>query len=118
MGGAGDTKPSAALRSSIAESFAAFDRINAAKSSQVPSATASAPRSKSPTVFAPGSESYKHANVYHLQPTENISMSRKEFTSFIEKIKAEGIKEPICYVEVDGTKYVVDGHHRLKAAKT
>ena len=29
----------------------------------------------------------------------------------------EGIKDPIKYVEYDGSKYVVDGHHRLRAAR-
>ncbi|MNR27347.1 ParB-like nuclease domain protein [compost metagenome] len=32
-------------------------------------------------------------------------------------IKANGINEPIKVVEYKGRNYVVDGHHRLRAAK-
>ena len=35
----------------------------------------------------------------------------------MESIRKNGIIEPIKYVEDKGTKYVVDGHHRLRAAK-
>lgn len=35
----------------------------------------------------------------------------------VENIKENGIKESIKYVEYNGQKYVVDGHHRLIAAK-
>ena len=34
-----------------------------------------------------------------------------------ENIASHGIKEPIKYFEFNGTKYVVDGHHRLMAAR-
>lgn len=37
--------------------------------------------------------------------------------TLIDDIKANGIQEPIKYVEYDGQMYVVDGHHRLLAAK-
>ena len=35
----------------------------------------------------------------------------------IDDIKDNGISETIKYVEHNGQKYVVDGHHRLIAAK-
>ncbi|MBU3131869.1 ParB/RepB/Spo0J family partition protein [Clostridium gasigenes] len=44
-------------------------------------------------------------------------MGKNKFNKFVETIKKEGIKEPIKYVEYNGKKYVVDGHHRLQAAK-
>jgi ParB-like chromosome segregation protein Spo0J len=34
-----------------------------------------------------------------------------------EDIAENGIREPIRYVERNGVKYVVDGHHRLRAAQ-
>jgi hypothetical protein len=52
-----------------------------------------------------------------LNTTHSITMSKNKFKSFVETIKNEGIKEPIKYVEYNGHKYVVDGHHRLEAAK-
>ena len=35
----------------------------------------------------------------------------------INDIKANGIQEPLKYVEYNGQMYVVDGHHRLLDAK-
>lgn len=35
----------------------------------------------------------------------------------VNDINRNGIREAIKYVEVNGDKYVVDGHHRLLAAK-
>lgn len=37
--------------------------------------------------------------------------------TLIDDIKANGIQESIKYVTYDGQMYVVDGHHRLLAAK-
>lgn len=37
--------------------------------------------------------------------------------ALMDDIKVNGIQEPIKYVEYNGQKYVVDGHHRLLAAK-
>lgn len=54
---------------------------------------------------------------YSLNPTEAISMSKREFNAFVEDVRVEGVREPIAYVEFNGEKYVVDGHHRLMAAK-
>ena len=51
------------------------------------------------------------------QPTHKITYGKKKFEKFKQQIKSEGIKDPIKYVEHDGTKYVVDGHHRLRAAR-
>ena len=52
-----------------------------------------------------------------LTPTHKITKSKNQFKKFAESVSKNGITEPIKYVEFNGTKYVVDGHHRLKAAK-
>ena len=49
--------------------------------------------------------------------THKLTLSKKQYLKLLENIKNNGIKEPIKYVEYDGVKYVVDGHHRLRAAK-
>lgn len=52
-----------------------------------------------------------------LTQTHKPTLSKKQYNNLVESIRKNGIIEPIKYVEHNGTKYVVDGHHRLKAAK-
>ena len=52
-----------------------------------------------------------------LTKTHKLTLSEKQYNELVESIKRNGITEPIKYVEHNGTKYVVDGHHRLRAAK-
>lgn len=37
--------------------------------------------------------------------------------ALLNDIRANGIQESIKYVEHDGVKYIVDGHHRFYAAQ-
>ena len=52
-----------------------------------------------------------------LTQTHKLTLSEKQYSNLVESIRKNGIIEPIKYVEYKGTKYVVDGHHRLRAAK-
>ena len=52
-----------------------------------------------------------------LTRTHKLTLSKKQYNNLKESIKKNGIIEPIKYVEHNGAKYVVDGHHRLNAAK-
>lgn len=55
--------------------------------------------------------------VTDLIPTHGLTRSRREMASLIDDISVNGIKDPIKYVTYNGQKYIVDGHHRLAAAK-
>ena len=56
-----------------------------------------------------------------MNPTHRINVTRGAAKKEFEKLKADiaknGIQEPIRYVENGGQKYIVDGHHRLRAAR-
>jgi hypothetical protein len=56
-------------------------------------------------------------NPLDLTPTHPLTMSRKEFLRLKSDIKLNGIQETIKYVEEQGRKYIVDGHHRTQVAK-
>jgi RHS repeat-associated protein len=52
-----------------------------------------------------------------LEATHAMTMSRSKFADLKADIAKNGIREPIKYIEVNGQKFVVDGHHRLRAAQ-
>jgi hypothetical protein len=73
-----------------------------------------------PTVTAELSLAQRSATAmvktWDLVPTHGQTMSRREFLRLKESISNIGVQETIKYVEHNGVKYVVDGHHRLQAA--
>ena len=52
------------------------------------------------------------------EPTHAMTMSGRAFNRLKADIAKNGIQEPVKFVEFNGRKYVVDGHHRLRAAKS
>ena len=48
--------------------------------------------------------------------THELTMTKGKFKDFKNDILKNGIKESIKYVEYNGKKYIVNGHHRLQAA--
>ncbi len=57
-------------------------------------------------------------NPFNLIPNHKLKMGKKVFKEFKQKLVREGgIQETIKYVEHNGQKYIVDGHHRVRAAK-
>lgn len=52
-----------------------------------------------------------------LTQTHKLTLSKKQYSNLVDSIRKNGVAEPIKYVEYNGAKYVVDGHHRLQAAK-
>ncbi|SMC34036.1 ParB N-terminal domain-containing protein, partial [Papillibacter cinnamivorans] len=57
------------------------------------------------------------AKSFKLTPTHSKMLSNKEFSALMDNIKVNGIQESIKYIKYNGNMYVVDGHHRLLAAK-
>lgn len=53
----------------------------------------------------------------NLTPTHSLTLSNKKYKSLFDDISQHGMKESIKYIEHNGEKYVVDGHHRLRVAK-
>jgi RHS repeat-associated protein len=56
-------------------------------------------------------------NAERLVMTHGRTLSRRELNLLKSDIAKNGIKDPIKYVEVNGKNYIVDGHHRLLAAR-
>ncbi len=54
---------------------------------------------------------------FDLIPTHAPTQSRRQYLKLKSDIRRNGIREAIKYVVFEGDKYVVDGHHRLQAAR-
>ena len=54
---------------------------------------------------------------FELAPTHPISKGRGEFAKLRADIAKNGVKEPTSYIEHKGQKFILDGHHRARAAK-
>ncbi|WP_421831045.1 ParB N-terminal domain-containing protein [Larkinella sp.] len=54
---------------------------------------------------------------FELEITHGITKSKNAFAKLKEDIKLNGVQESIKFVEHNGKRFVVDGHHRLRAAK-
>ena len=64
-----------------------------------------------------GTNFISKVNPYELQPTHSQTLSKTQFNKLLNDIRQNGVQEAIKFVEYNGQKYVVDGHHRLLAAK-
>jgi len=65
-------------------------------------------------------ESGKNINMsspYDLTPTHSQTKSKSKMKEFINEVSNNGIDDTIKYIEHNGHKYIVDGHHRVIAAK-
>ncbi len=55
--------------------------------------------------------------LFKLTPTHALTKSKRAFAELKADIAKNGVKDPIKYVEHNGQQYIVDGHHRARAAK-
>lgn len=58
-----------------------------------------------------------YSKIDSLEITQKVSPNEEGYEELLTDISENGITEPIKYVRVGNTCYVVDGHHRLYAAK-
>ncbi|MEM7183720.1 MAG: polymorphic toxin-type HINT domain-containing protein, partial [Spirochaetota bacterium] len=52
-----------------------------------------------------------------LEPNHYITKNKKRMKELHEDIRTNGVKEPIKYVEHNGVKYIVNGHHRYYSSQ-
>jgi len=57
----------------------------------------------------------EYLNPEELEITHGVQ-EKKRFEELLTSIRAEGILETIKYVEYNGLRYIVNGHHRHKIA--
>ena len=80
-------------------------------------ATGAMSAGSSSATAADASNLVRKSSPFDLQTTHGLTKSKKQFSLLKADIKEKGITESIKFVEHNGTKFVVDGHHRLRAAK-
>ena len=56
-------------------------------------------------------------NPANLTRTHGQTLSRRAYGELRNNIAANGIREPIKYVEFNGQRYIVNGHHRAQIAR-
>ena len=54
---------------------------------------------------------------YSLEPTHGRIYGKNKMRKLANDIKQNGIRKPIKYYKQQGTNYIIDGHHRVRAAK-
>ena len=78
-----------------------------------PAATAAEP----PAQPAGGGLFKGKVDPYSLTPTHGITLGRNRYNALKQDIAEHGMKDTIKFVEHNGQRYVVNGHHRLRIAK-
>lgn len=66
---------------------------------------------------ATGATSIQQVATKDLMMTHGQTLSNRAMGHLTQDIAKNGIQQPLNYVEHNGTKYLVDGHHRLMAAR-
>lgn len=56
-------------------------------------------------------------NPFSLEMTHGLTLTKRQFQLLKNNIAEEGIKDAIPYVQHNGVKYLVGGHHRVRIAK-
>lgn len=67
--------------------------------------------------FGSASKLAAKVGTYEFEITHGITKSKSSFAKLKADIESNGIQQSIKFVEHNGKKFVVDGHHRLRAAK-
>ena len=61
--------------------------------------------------------SVENISTKSLNPTQYITKSKSQMQALLNDIRTNGIQKPIKYVNYNGVKYIVNGHHRFFIAQ-
>ncbi len=67
-------------------------------------------------MLLPGGGERELVKTWELTATHELTKSKRAFNALKKSISEEGITETVKYVEYEGKKFIVDGHHRVEAA--